>query len=300
MKNIEKERMIYVMVLKSEFLNKEFEVETFDVPSPETGEVLKVVKHESIEDIINRQIPFDKSINAQIRYNFQFCEGLSYPAYICEITDIVSGRLVSASGSATMGSLSSSIAKKFPAEMAEKRAFDRAAIKFLAFPKKVYSSSEICVDRTSVNKENINPDVQKMPNNNQAAVASSTGQNQLKNCDQRPVMTQNSNSVQMDTTIPTQSAQLPNANVQNQNSVPQNAPLNNAVSATQECNQPGIDYSNYVLDFGLYAHQNKTLSQIAKIPGKKGLPWLQQIAISDRLQGKDKEAVNGYLKTINF
>lgn len=124
------------MKLESKSLNKSFEFVTFE--KEENGKIVKIVTHDSLEDVIHNQ-----------------CEGVNYDIFIVKsdrdhsvasCTMYMGNRKVTAFGETVPETLENEIARNHPALIATQRAFDRAAIRFLALPGKCFSNTEISID----------------------------------------------------------------------------------------------------------------------------------------------------------
>lgn len=131
-------------VVYSEYFKQDFSVLTF--PSTENPNI-QVISHDSLERIIFNDIPL---MYPDIGLNFDVC--VDYPkignaapdpnhfVYRCTIWD--KQRKVMKVGETKTETLDTEIAKNHPALIAEMRAFDRAAIAYLALPGKSFSTSE--------------------------------------------------------------------------------------------------------------------------------------------------------------
>lgn len=119
----------------------------------ENGKEVVIISHDALEDIIHNQIPVEE----KVMYDFQcMTVNPNIPVICCTICD-KRGRRVQAIGEATPRSLTTEIAKAYPTLMASQRAFDRAAIRFLNFPGKIYSNMEITDGDISIEEDMIEP-----------------------------------------------------------------------------------------------------------------------------------------------
>lgn len=122
--------------LFSKYLNMEFAVTTSEVA--EGGDTILVVSHDSLETVIHDMIPLEQGV----MYDYDILiNDASHPVIKCTVCD-AKGRRVQAIGEASVDSLETEIARKYPVIMAAQRAFDRAAIRYLNFPGKTFSSAE--------------------------------------------------------------------------------------------------------------------------------------------------------------
>ncbi len=127
--------------ITSNYLGRDFEVSCWE--KGEDGRKLTIIEHAAFEDIIFNQL-IEESIT--LEYSLEPIIGISnYPVMKCTMKDN-SGRCVIAIGEAHPNSLVNDISRQNPVIMAGNRAFDRAAIRFLNFEGKVYSSEEIPSD----------------------------------------------------------------------------------------------------------------------------------------------------------
>ena len=123
--------------IKSNYLGMEFDVPMYDIML--NGQDTSLVPHDALEDIILNQIPaeygvkYDKVVEKAER---------DHAVVKCTITD-AKGRRVQCLGESVAETLYSDIARGIPVTMAEIRAFDRAAIRYLDLPGKVYSKDEL-------------------------------------------------------------------------------------------------------------------------------------------------------------
>jgi hypothetical protein len=116
------------------YLGKEVEVEMYD--SGDADGPRKLYAHSSLEDIINNECPGVSTHYTWIPLN----EPNHYAAF-CTIHD-EKGRHIEGIGESKDSTLDTQISKKYPVQMAVKRAFDDAAITFLRLGN-VYSDNHI-------------------------------------------------------------------------------------------------------------------------------------------------------------
>lgn len=122
--------------LLSKYLNKEI-----DVVYNETeigGVPTTIITHDSLEDVILNQIPEDVGVRYDKTLEHMDPE---HCVVKCTFAD-KKGRRVQCFGESLPSTLYTDIAKTIPCIMAEIRAFDRAAIRYLNLPGKVYSNEE--------------------------------------------------------------------------------------------------------------------------------------------------------------
>lgn len=126
--------------IHSKRLDKDFDALCWEMPKK--GRVETVVAHEAFEDII-----FNTEMPPGFCYEVAPIIGIaSYPVMQCTMTDDT-GRKIFAIGEAHPNTLINSISRNNPVIMAFNRAFDRAAIRYLDFEGKFYSSAEIPDDK---------------------------------------------------------------------------------------------------------------------------------------------------------
>jgi hypothetical protein len=122
--------------LKSEYLNKEFEVSSFE--AQEEGDTVEVVSHAALEHIAHNLLP------AELQTRYELIPLLLSPDHCvakCVFSD-KTDRRITAIGEALQSTLSTEIARNHPATMAFNRAFDRALLRYLNVPGKILSNSE--------------------------------------------------------------------------------------------------------------------------------------------------------------
>lgn len=121
------------MQLYSNSLKQSFDFVTFE--KEENGKVVKIITHDSLEDVIHNQIEnIDYEtivVSSETDHSVAYC------------TMSKDNRKVVAYGETVPATLDNEIARNHPTLIATQRAFDRAAIRFLALPGKVFSNSEI-------------------------------------------------------------------------------------------------------------------------------------------------------------
>jgi len=106
----------------------------------DVGEAVTIIPHDVVHDLIYNSEEAAKN-NIQVHSSIAVSEPGHY-AFFCIIND-KNGRRIEGFGEATSGTLTTEIARNYPALMANKRAFDDAAIKFLGCEGKVYSDQQI-------------------------------------------------------------------------------------------------------------------------------------------------------------
>lgn len=141
------------MQLQSNSLNRTFEFVTFE--KEENGKVVRIILHDSLEDVIHNQV-------GGVSYSYNIvASNKDHSVVVCSMWDN-NGRKVEGIGESIPATLDTEIAKNYPTLIATQRAFDRAAIRYLALPGKVFSNTEISliddvtdtVSATSSVKEN--------------------------------------------------------------------------------------------------------------------------------------------------
>lgn len=129
------------MQVLSKFLNKNLEFQGYEI---EGGK--KIISHNELEDIIINQC-------SGVSFTYVPVEHFNAPVFICKMYNADKTRVIEAIGEGELQSLTTEIARQFPATMAANRAFDRAAIRFLGLSGKVYSDNEI--EKSSVSDTSI-------------------------------------------------------------------------------------------------------------------------------------------------
>jgi len=126
------------MKLFSESLKRDIDFVTFE-KADVTGRVVRIIMHDSLREVVHTN---------GIKYDMEIVS--SDPAHsiaICRMYD--EHRFVTECGESLPETLTTDIARQYPTLIAYQRAFDRAAIAFLALPGKVFSNMEIDVFDTT-------------------------------------------------------------------------------------------------------------------------------------------------------
>ena len=133
------------MLLFSKTLQREINFATFEKEN-EFGRPIKVIFHDSLQEVIHNE--------AKVKYDFNFIvANPDHTVVVCTMVD-GSGRLIREVGEAIPATLDTEIARNYPSLIASQRAFDRAAIRYLDLPGKVFSNMEISIiDETMVDME---------------------------------------------------------------------------------------------------------------------------------------------------
>ena len=213
--------------VKSEYFNQEFDVTTYE--REEEGRVICIINHDALEDIILNQIPLDK----ELMYDYEMLiTDPKHPAVKCIICD-KDGRRVQAIGEASPDSVETKIARMYPVLMASQRAFDRAAIRFLALPGKVFSNLEVGdADNTSQPVNDFN-NMQQIPSQD------------------APIDEFARIDVSIESEDPIRFA---------------DAPINSPDTATVVANNSNVnedvDYGSVLVDLGLYKSNPKTVAEV--------------------------------------
>lgn len=127
------------MKIKSAYLNSDLEVTSFEAKTSE-GRDATIITHRSLEEAVLNQVPAEYGI----RYDESIEHFSHNPLHIvvkCTMCD-AKGRRVIAYGESNENTLLSDIARNNPALITEKRAFDRAAIRYLNIAGNVFSDQE--------------------------------------------------------------------------------------------------------------------------------------------------------------
>ena len=127
------------MEIFSKTLNKSLDVEVQTIN--EGGNTLNIITHARLEDIIYNDADCIAK-NVQVRFTPAVTETDHY-CFFCAISDI-GGRRCEGFGESTRATLTTEIARNYPALMAQKRAFDDAAMKYLGITD-AYSDQQINV-----------------------------------------------------------------------------------------------------------------------------------------------------------
>lgn len=147
------------MEIYSKYLKRNFTISGAELENK------TIISHADLEDIVLNQID-------DVRFSYSVIETTKPPVFICKMD--YENRHVEAIGEATYASLTTEIAKQFPATMAANRAFDRAAIRLLGFEGKVYSDNEI--DKTTIKKTTANSNPNPVLNSDANASAPSSSE----------------------------------------------------------------------------------------------------------------------------
>jgi hypothetical protein len=102
----------------------------------ENGRVVKIILHDSLEDVIHNQA-------TGVHYSYEIVSSDPiHSVVICTMSDD-NGRCVVGIGESIPATLDTPIAQNYPTLIATQRAFDRAAIRYLNLPGKVFSNTEM-------------------------------------------------------------------------------------------------------------------------------------------------------------
>lgn len=127
------------MKLYSKTAGKELDVDIMQ--KEQDGQVLTVIKHASLMDIIYNQLNVCKDPDCIKMEDAR--PHSPYPVYKCTIWDKESNRCCVGIGSGKPETLPAGIPLNYADESASNRAFDRAAITFLQFPGRQLSEEEV-------------------------------------------------------------------------------------------------------------------------------------------------------------
>lgn len=126
------------MKIMFKYLGREIDVNLTEFQ--DVGEAVTIIPHDVLHDLIYNSEEAAKN-NIQVHSAVAVSEPGHY-AFYCIIND-KNGRRIEGFGESTPGTLTTEIGRNYPALMANKRAFDDAAIKFLGCEGKVYSDQQI-------------------------------------------------------------------------------------------------------------------------------------------------------------
>ena len=238
------------MKLFSKTLGQDVEVDVFDQTQPD-GQVLTIIKHYSLQDIIYNQLNLAKDPDAVqlIRENNE-----SYPVYKCIIWDKERNRCVPGVGSAKPESLTSDIARNYADETASNRAFDRAAILYLQFPGKQLSDFEMGIFLP------IDLNDEQLPTQ---TVAPETSSDIVDSAPTEPIVSAPIGSVVEEE--PAEEMPFANAPIE----TPMTPPVDESSSSEVEA------AGNFVIDFGKYKGAPETVKNI--LATQDGIEWTDKI-----------------------
>ena len=190
--------------VKSAYLDAEFEAKAY---AGDNGEVM-IISHTAIDDIVHNKIPRELGVKYD---NKALMMNEGHFVMQCTFCDNA-GRRAQALGESTPPTLTTQIAQSYPALMAEQRAFDRAAIRFLQFERKVYSNLEIDLSESEETrepkKENVTEPVPP-PQQQTAKSQNSAPQRQTSPQRQTTAPQHRAATTQRQTTAPQQSVPMP-------------------------------------------------------------------------------------------
>ncbi|MBQ3010719.1 MAG: hypothetical protein IJD81_05970 [Oscillospiraceae bacterium] len=126
------------MKIMFKYLDREIDIDLTEFQDGK--EPVTIIPHDVLHDLIYNSEEAAQN-NIQVHSVLSFSEPGHY-AYQCVIND-KNGRRIEGFGESTAATLTTEIARNYPALMANKRAFDDAAIKFLGCEGKVYSDQQI-------------------------------------------------------------------------------------------------------------------------------------------------------------
>lgn len=152
------------MLIKSTYLKKEIEIDSVDFVDGQ--EDVKIIPHATLEDIVYND-PICVENVVQPHFLCVVSEPHHY-AFLCTLTDR-NGRRVEGIGESLPETLTTDIARKYPVLMAQKRAFDDAALKFLGITD-AYSDAQIQKDKAFENGKTSSPKQEDTPANSSAII----------------------------------------------------------------------------------------------------------------------------------
>lgn len=156
------------MLIKSTYLKKEIEIASVDFVDGQ--EDVKIIPHATLEDIVYND-PICVENVVQPHFLCVVREPNHY-AFLCTLTDR-NGRRVEGIGESLPETLSTDIARKYPVLMAQKRAFDDAALKFLGITD-AYSDAQIQKEKSSENVKKSSSEPEDAPANNSSVIPEKT------------------------------------------------------------------------------------------------------------------------------
>jgi hypothetical protein len=259
------------MLLFSKTLNKDINFATFEKEN-EFGRPIKVIFHDSLQEVIHNE--------AKVKYDFNFIvANADHTVVVCTMVD-GSGRLIREVGEAVPATLDTEIARNYPSLIASQRAFDRAAIRYLDLPGKVFSNMEISIiDETMVEMDS--DTVEEAPAQKSGIISSVVGEDDFMNLgDEIDVEedvpaevtdTETDASVDVVAEIDDVVADVDDVNIDGIGDVDAADALPFDVNDSEEAD----DCSGYVITMnGKYAGKNKTIAEIYATDAS----WIEWIA----------------------
>lgn len=236
------------------------------------GAPTTIITHDSLEDVILNQVPQELGVKYDKTVEYV---APGHSVVKCTISD-KNGRRVQCLGESVEATLYTEISKGIPTLMAEIRAFDRAAIRYLALPGKVYS-----------NEEGVQPD----------HIASDRAGNKSGNTviDPSDYMEDMESSVEDE--MVDESGTIVSTVVPTEESTP--APSEKAkAETTPEKKDRTKDAGAIIVNFGKFKNAPKTVAEICEDEGEK--QWvefvLNKINTDDAEKKKQLTAMRYYLE----
>lgn len=127
------------MKIRSAYVDKDLDFDVMEKADPNSNQVMLVIKHDSLRDVVYNQLNLTKS--GSIEYSYIKAEK-DHAVVECTIND-GNGRVVKEIGEAVPETLNDNIARSYPTLIASQRAFDRAAILLLMLAGKQLSNGEM-------------------------------------------------------------------------------------------------------------------------------------------------------------
>ena len=238
--------------LRSATLGKDLVFDTYEKEDGYGG-VIQIIKHDSLESVIHNDT------SAIYDYRFE-SSAIDHTVVQCIMTDKQNRRVIGI-GESIPATLENDIAQNYPSLIASQRAFDRAAIRYLNLPGKVFSNLEITIVGDCL-------DVVEPPARNESGIISTI-------CDDDDdstmfVSDSNNNDVVVDDDMA--------GIVMDDEAVAGIPDVDTTVSDSDELpfnDEPTEDYGSHVISMkGKYAGKNKTVAEIYEIDAS----WMNWIA----------------------
>jgi hypothetical protein len=275
------------MLLYSKTLNKNVTLVTFE-KEDDLGRPIKIITHDSLQELIH---------DSKVKYDFSVISAdINHSVVTCCMADS-SGRIIKEIGESIPETLETTIARNYPTLIATQRAFDRAAIRYLNLPGKIFSNTEIPIidgdtgddnEYSQITVSGISSIVQEDEMLNYNTPTDSIVIDDM--IDNNDVNT----SVNVDTPIDNEPViEDINVGIDTTDDLP--------FDVTEETTETSNDYGNYVITMkGKYYEKNKTIAEIYETDAN----WVKWIAENfvprTDVAKKDVEAIKIFVSTKNM